>query len=205
MNDIDKLAEYFMKFPGIGQRQAKRFVYFLLRKNSGFRQELSENINKLAQNIGQCKRCFRFFPQNGSDQCVLCRDIARDQSKLLILEKDSDFETLHSAGVYDGLYFILGGLMPISTKNRVSYLRIDDLMSRIQKEIQEKKLEEVILGLSLSPEGEHTRIFLQNELEKISGGKIKISILGRGLSSGTELEYSDSETLKNAIETRTEQ
>lgn len=202
MNTIEKLAEYFLKFPGIGRRQAKRFVFFLLRKDKRFRKELAEAIQKIDDEINQCTSCFRYFPKNGHEKCDVCIDISRDHGKLLVLEKDTDFENLHGTGLYDGMYFILGGLIPISTKNNKEHIRIKQLLGRIEEELKEKKLKEVIFALSLSTEGEHTRIFLQNEVEKVFGNKLKISTLGRGFSTGTEVEYSDSETLKNALERR---
>jgi len=203
MNDIEKLAEYFIKFPGIGRRQAKRFVYFLLKQDVNFRREISNTILKLGENTEQCGSCFRYFPKNGSSECAICKNIERDASKLLVLEKDSDLETVHSSGIYDGMYFILGGLIPITKKGGQEYIRTQKLISKIVEKIEAGELKEVILGLSVNPDGEHTRILLQNEIERATEGSVSVSILGRGLSTGTELEYSDTETLKNALETRT--
>lgn len=203
MNAIEKLAEYFLKFPGIGRRQAKRFVYFLLSRDPQFRRDLVHAIGHIDEGVRQCKACFRYFPQNGHDICDVCLDISRDQGKLLVLEKDTDFETVHGTGLYDGMYFVLGGLVPINTPDNKQYIRLAQLKKRIGEGIKEKKLKEVILALSLSTEGEHTRIMVESEIQGDFGDAVKISTLGRGFSTGAEVEYSDSETLKNALEKRT--
>ena len=118
----------------------------------------------------------------------------------MIVEKDSDLESIKKSRVYNGKYFILGGLVPIVEKNTKSRVRIEELKEKIKKE---KELQEIILAFSLSPQGDHTDPYVREQLrEIIEKQNIKISSLGRGLSTGTELEYSDNDTLKNALKNR---
>lgn len=201
MNSIDKLAELFESFPGIGKRQARRFVYFLLHKNNSYIDELVSNIKQIKQEISQCKECFRFFPGN-QDICPTCSS-ASSSTELLIVEKDADFENLRSANVYQGKYFILGGFISPNDKKR-SYARVEELMKRIERDVANNQLTELIFGLSISPEAEHTRFRLYTML-KDKFPTLVFSTLGRGLSTGTELEYSDTETLKYALESRIRQ
>jgi len=198
MNSIDKLTELFEKFPGIGKRQAKRFVYFLLRKNSGYTKELTYAILNLKKNVRLCKESFQFFySEKEEDLSPISKNENRDNTKLMIVEKDSDLENIEKMGVYDGKYFILGGSIPILSKNSSDFIREKELL----KIIDQKKsfLKEIILAMSINPQGENTLEYLQKLLEKF---KIKISILGRGLSTGTELEYSDKDTFLSAFENR---
>lgn len=198
MNSIEKLAEIFEKFPGVGKRQAKRFVYFLLRKNSGYSSDLSNAILNLKKNIRLCEESFQFFySETGQTLSPIARDENRDKSKVMIVEKDSDLENIEKMGVYNGKYFVLGGSIPILSKEPEKYIRINELLKLIEK--KKSDLSEIILALSVNPQGENTLDFLQNALEKF---EIKISILGRGLSTGTELEYSDKDTFLNAFENR---
>lgn len=200
MDVIDKLTEVFKEFPGIGERQARRFVYFLMRKNGDYAQNLNKLISELKKEVTQCKECFRFFllrhPMSKSGICDVCSDPNTDSSILLVLEKDSDLESVKKSRVYNGKYFILGGLVPIVEKDTKKFVRTEELKNRIKKD---KNIKEVILAFSLNPSGNHTDHYLRGEL-KDSG--IKISSLGRGLSTGTELEYSDNDTLRNALKNR---
>ena len=210
MDIIDKLAEIFKEFPGIGERQAKRFVYFLMAKNPGYAQNLSELVLELKKEVTQCKECFRFFLLNSKKekQCEICANPNTDSSTLMIVEKDSDLESIRKSGVYHGKYFILGGLVPVVEKNTRSRVRIEELKKRIsQKTVFGEELKEIILAFSISPQGDHTDQYVREQLGKISaeGGPAsgwKISSLGKGLSTGTELEYSDNDTLKNALKNR---
>ena len=205
MNTIEKLTEIFKEFPGIGERQAKRFVYFLMSKDPNYTLDLSNFIKDLKKDIAQCEECFKFFLKNTNQKndsiCEICSDDTIDSSTLMIVEKDSDLESINKSGVYNGKYFILGGLVPIVEKNTNSRIRINGLIEKIKKD--SKVLKEIILAFSLSPQGNHTDFYVRNQLKGIVEPlNIKVSSLGRGLSTGTELEYSDNDTLKNALKNR---
>ncbi|MDQ3244907.1 MAG: toprim domain-containing protein [bacterium] len=219
MDAIDKLTEIFKEFPGIGERQARRFVYFLMTRNGEHNNNFAKLIIELKKEIAQCKECFRFFHflKNGqNDICELCSYENTDTNILMIVEKDSDLESVRKSRAYTGKYFILGGLVPIVEKNTKSKIRIQELKNRIQKmsnlaklattestKNKNKEMLEIIMAFSLSPQGDHTDFYVRNEIKHIcEQNNIKISSLGRGLSTGTELEYSDNDTLKNALKNR---
>ena len=201
MNDIDKLAEYFKEFPGIGPRQAKRFVYFLLRKNPSYVQELSNLIPRIKQSVTICPDCQRYFTKQGQQiTCEVCSSPNRDTSKLMIVARDSDFEAVEKSDSYNGFYFILGGLLPHLEEDAQRFIRVKELKSLIQKR-KENNLEEIIFAMNANPDGDSTTNYLKKILGE-SEEKINISILGRGLSTGSELEYADKETILNALENR---
>jgi recombination protein RecR len=202
MDTIDKLTEIFKEFPGIGERQAKRFVYFLMGRNGEYSGNLSKLILELKKEVAQCKECFRFFLAQGnqSNICDICSSPNLDTSTLLVVEKDSDLESVRKSRTYQGKYFVLGALVPIVEKTTKSRVRIEELKTKIKNS---KELTEVILAFSLSPQGDHTDQYVREQIKEICDqNNIKISSLGRGLSTGTELEYSDNETLKNALKNR---
>jgi recombination protein RecR len=202
MDKIDQLTELFKEFPGIGERQAKRFVYFLMSRNEAYINNLNKNIEELKKNITQCSECYKFFLFKNSSQsiCEICSNPNTEDDKLMVLEKDSDLESIRKSKVYGGKYFVLGGLVPIVEKNTLRNIRTDKLLEKIKRE---KNLKEIILAFSLSPQGDHTDTYIRNQIKNTCEElNIKISSLGRGLSTGTELEYSDNETLKNALKNR---
>jgi recombination protein RecR len=197
---IEKLAKYFKEFPGIGERQAKRFVYFLLHKNVNYVKELGDGINGLRNLIHQCPSCFLFFQGDKDELCEVCKNPKTDKTSLLIIEKDADYENIKRSKNYAGMYFILGGLVPIVTKETLNFIRIKELINTIEIRAKKDHLKEIIIALSLNPQGENTDMYLREKISPLQDKyKIKIVSLGRGLSTGTELEYSDSETIKNAL------
>lgn len=195
MNTIFKLTELITKFPGIGPRQAKRIVYFLLRQNQSFLEELSKTLLKLKAEVNICTSCYRYFtPTNKIKICSVCSS-SRDTNILMIVEKDVDFENIERAGIYNGLYFILGGTISLLDKTPEKKIRVNEL----KKNIEGSKYKEIIFALSATPSGEETGNYIINTLKP----KEKVVWLGRGLSTGSELEYSDTETIKNAFNNRT--
>lgn len=203
MDQIQILAEKFKEFPGIGERQAKRFVYFLLHKNPSFVKSLGDEILKIKNSITQCPSCYIFFQKGNDVLCEVCKNEKTDHSSLLVVEKDADYLNIRKSKIYNGMYFVLGALVPIADKQTLSFVRTKELIKIIEKRIEEDNLKEIIIALALSPQGEHTDMYIREIISKINGAEnIKVSSLGRGLSTGSELEYSDSDTIKNAIKNR---
>ena len=203
MDPINKLTEYFKEFPGIGERQAKRFVYFLLHKNPVYVKELGDKVLDLKNTIHQCPSCFLFFQSKQDELCETCSSIKTDKTSLLIVEKDADYENIKRSRNYNGMYFILGGLVPIVTKDTPTFVRTKELIKKIENQAKQNGLKEIIIALSLNPQGEHTDMYLREILTPAKNKyNLNIVSLGRGLSTGTELEYSDSETIKNALQNR---
>ena len=196
MDLIYKLTKLFRTFPGIGERQAKRFVYFLLEQDENKIKELTAAIIELKNDVKQCPSCFR-FAQFRNDICDLCFD--RKNSKILIvLEKDNDLEVFRKTN-FDSKFFVLGGNIPVLEKEIPKNIKTTELLERVKKE----QPEEVVLAFSLTPDGEHTENYVKKLLTQTAKEKnIKVSTLGRGLSTGIELEYSDSDTLTNALQNR---
>lgn len=202
MDNTQKLIELFKEFPGIGPRQAKRFVYFLLNKNPSYANDISNLIKEVRSTVHSCDTCFRFFPNNTNATCSTCRDNTRDTKSLMIISHDVDFENIEKTRFYNGYYFILGGTVPILEKNPEKRIRQKELLETLENKIK-NGLKEIIIALSYNPEGENTLSYIAQLLKPITDKSgIKISTLGRGLSTGTELEYSDSETIKNALKNR---
>lgn len=204
MNSINKLIEAYSKFPGIGPRQAKRFVYFLLTRNGEFLEEMSRLLLELKKEVVKCEFCMRFFTNTLQNKiCDICRNPNRDNQMLMIVEKDADFENIEKSKIYNGKYFILGGKVPILEKKPEQKIRAKELVNIILQSIKDNNLKEIILALPINPDGENTQLYVKKLISPIAEKySIKISMLGRGLSTGIELEYPDTDTLKNAFKNR---
>ena len=204
MDQIQKLAGLFAEFPGIGSRQSKRFVYFLHKQNKSYIKELVRLIESLEGSVLECERCHRFFMKKhptAGERCSICTDSGRDRTILMVVEKDSDLEAIERSSTYQGTYFVLGGILPMLEKNPTAKIRVNELSTLIGVEFSE--LKEVIIACAVTPESEHTADYVRTEITKLcEQNYIKITELGRGLSTGTELEYSDAETLRSALEGR---
>lgn len=204
MNSFEKLVKIFEEFPGIGPRQARRFVYFLLSKKEDYLEQIGGALREIKKEIGRCEKCFRYFSKQKNDTrlCSICTDSGRDQSILMLVSKDADLLAIERSGFFKGYFFVLGGLVPVLEKNPEQRIRANDLL-RIIKERAKENLKEIIFAFSATNEGENTALFLENYLkEEISKNNIKITHLGRGLSTGSELEYADKDTIKAALENK---
>lgn len=196
MNHIDELSELFRQFPGIGPRQAKRFVFFLLRKNRAYTEKLVQEIQNLKSLTKRCPQCNRFFSSN-TQLCDICSDSKRTSALLMIVAKDTDLETIEKTDTYDGLYFVLGTTIAVMDRDADKHIDVQSLISLINT----KKPEEVILSLPVNPEGDHTGNLVKNLILKHKP-ELKVTALGRGISTGVEIEYVDTETIKNALKNR---
>ena len=204
MINFDKLVAYFEKFPGVGARQAKRFAFHVLTMKPEQVSEFSHLISSLSTSVTECALCRRFFSANagGSKICSICNDVNRDDHKLLIVASDNDIQAIERSGVYNGLYFVLGGTVPLMSKDTDQKLRSGAFKALVTEKTKDNELE-VILGFAVNPDGENTGRYVESILSEFTNsGKVRISHLGRGLSTGSELEYADSETIKSALRNR---
>lgn len=204
MTSIDELTRHFERFPGIGPRQARRFVYHLLGEDPSALRSLADAIGSIKNKVSECAHCFRFFARdNGQTLCSICADPARSRELLMVVERDSDIAPVEHSGTYDGYYFVLGGTVPLLDPEETIRLRGGALRGILDLRAREG-LKEIILAFSINPDGENTERYVANLLkDDIEKYRLKISTLGRGLSTGSELEYADPETIKNALKNRT--
>lgn len=203
MTSLEKLIKQFEHFPGIGSRQARRFAFHILSLGKDDADELAELIRAVRTNVSVCLSCARFYSKNGSgNTCSICADGARDRSKLAIVERDTDVEAIERSGTFDGLYFVLGGTVPLLDSQDTKKLRGGQLKALIEERSKEG-LKEIILAFSVNPDGENTARYVEMLLKDvIAASGTTVTHLGRGLSTGSELEYADPETIKNALKNR---
>lgn len=200
MDAIEKLIALFERFPGIGPRQAQRFVQFLLRSSPSLRRELMEAVKELSGSVHQCSSCMRYSTSE-KGLCTICEDSQRDVSLLAIVPSDADLMALERSGTYKGRYFVLGGTISLASE-KASRLREKELLESIATRAK-SGLKEIILAFPANPEGDYTAHHVRDSLVQYSKEHaFKTTMLGRGLSTGSELEYADPDTLRSALENR---
>lgn len=198
-DQIEELSAALARFPGVGPRQARRFAYYLLATTQAERAKLAALVESIADNVRQCRECYRFAATDNDGRCNYCADTSRDDALLMIVEKDQDLLAVERAGTYRGRYFVLGGVLTLSGKGAI---REKELGKAVGMRLA-AGLKEIVLALSATSEGEHTADRVR-ELILPYRDRVQVSTLGRGLSTGSELEYADAATLAGALQNRKE-
>ena len=201
MTPFEKLEKMFTKFPGIGRRQAKRFAYFFVQSNPDFISDLQENILETRKTVKLCPVSFQYFTTNDPNVATapIVRDETRDNSLLLIVEKDQDIEAFEKSGTYHGQYFVLGNLGNLLDKEIDDQFRIKALEKLINQ--KGSSLSEIIFALPANPDADRITETLKQKIQSFAQQfNFELSQRGRGFSTGAEVEYADSETLSSALE-----
>ena len=189
---LEKAVSELSKLPGIGRKTALRLALHLLRKDPEEAISLGESIIDLRKNINYCKRCHNI---SSEEICPICNDPRRNSSIVCVVENVKDVITIESTHQHRGLYHVLGGLISPLDGISPSELEIESLVERAKEE----NLEEIILALSPTIEGDTTNFYIYRKLSKLP---LKITMLARGLSVGNELEFTDELTLGKSIQNR---
>ena len=191
------LVKLLQKLPGVGPRQASRFVIALLEKPDVDLIDLGQAILSLKKDISFCQTCFNI---SDNHLCSVCSSPKRDQTKILVVEKVTDLDSIEKTGLYTGLYHVLGGAInPLEGLN-YDTLRFKELLARTNQLASKSGKVELIIATNPNTAGEATALYLRDLFK--DRNDIALTRLGRGLSSGSHLEYIDELTLKHALEYR---
>lgn len=196
MNFSSKLLENavneFSKLPGVGQKTALRLVLHLLNQPDQIVSDFSNSLTKLKSGIRFCSNC-----NNISDHsiCEICAGVKRDKTLICVVEDTRDVMAIENTNQYQGVYHVLGGLISPMDGVGPSDLHIEKLIDRVKT----GEIQEVILALSATMEGDTTIFYLYKKLKEF---QVPISTIARGIAFGGELEYVDEITLGRSIVTR---
>ncbi len=186
---IKELIKSFTILPGIGNKSAARFVYYLLEHNKDAGLMLAKNLQKTIENIKNCANCRTLTEKN---LCSICNNSKRDNKKICIVETPNDIVNIENSGAYNGKYFVLGGyLSPIDNIGEQE-LGINTLIELVKN----NNIKELILAVRATIEGDITSNYIESIFKKNS---VKITHLARGIPVGGELEYTDINTIARAI------
>lgn len=183
------------KLPGVGRRTALRLAIHILRMEPDSVHDMTHSINRFRDEIRYCAQC-----NNLSDEeiCPICADRERDHTTICVVEQVADVLSIENTHQYRGLYHVLGGVISPMQGIAPSDLKIDLLCERIAR----GGVQEVILAISTSVEGETTLFYLMNRLRQFPG--LRITSIARGIGFGDELEYVDELTITHALRNRRE-
>jgi len=189
---VENLINEFRKLPAIGPKSARRIVFYLLSRPKADIDHLVESLLEMKDKVGFCRQCHNLSQE---DICDICRDQARDRSKICVVQSPSDVAMIESTGEYRGLYHVLGALLSPIEDIGPEHIKLPSLLKRID----EGDIKEVILALNPTVEGESTAMYIK----KIMGDRaINVTRLASGLPVGGDLEYTDELTLGRAIANR---
>ncbi|HEX4662209.1 MAG TPA: recombination mediator RecR [Candidatus Saccharimonadales bacterium] len=191
-----KLIDEFGNLPGVGPRTAERYAYHLLRQDSLATQRLAHTMQELHSHVKQCPKTFALIDAS-QDVSPLYTDAARSKQLVAVVEEPLDIVALERTGQFQGTYHVLGGVISPIDGVGPEQLHIPELLTRLKDD----KVEELILAMNASVEGESTALFLQRHIQD-AGIEVKISRLARGIPVGIDLEYADQITLTHALEGR---
>tara|TARA_Y100000590_G_C15727225_1_gene1015677 strand:+ start:247 stop:843 length:597 start_codon:yes stop_codon:yes gene_type:complete len=191
-SEIDKLINSISKLPGLGRRSAQRIALELLKHKDRFLIPLMSSLQEAGNKIINCEICGNIDTIN---PCSICQDKKRDRTKICVLENISDLWTFERTGFYRGLYHVLGGVLSAIDGIGIEALSIDHLVKRLQKE----KINEVILALSATTQGQTTSYVIAEKIEKF---QVDITRLAQGVPIGGEVHYLDENTLNTAFQAR---
>lgn len=190
---LEKAVQEFSKLPGIGRKTALRLVLHQLRQDAEDVQAFVEAIAKMKLEVHYCQRCHNI---SDSDICPICADPRRDASTICVVENIQDVLAVENTQQFHGLYHVLGGVISPMDGIGPADLEIESLVKRVEQE----KIQEVILALSSTMEGDTTNFYIYRKLAPYD---VKLSIIARGIPVGDELEYADEVTLGRSIMNRT--
>ena len=194
---VARLIEAFSRLPGIGPKTAQRLTYHLLRAPDAEARILAAALVDVRDKVVFCDRCF-----NISDQplCPICRDPARDTTRLCVVEEPLDVLALERTSEFKGLYHVLHGAISPIDGIGPDRLKVRELLARADEAKRAgAPLVEVILATNPTLEGEATAMYLAERLEESVG---VVSRIARGLPVGGDLEYADEVTLIRALQGR---
>ena len=191
---LERAVQEFSKLPGVGRKTALRLVLHLLRQDAGDVALLTDAVTRMMQEVKRCHVCHNI---SDSETCPICADPRRDRSIVCVVENIQDVMAIENTQQYHGLYHVLGGIISPMDGIGPSDIEIDSLVSRVG----EGDVQEVILALSPTMEGDTTNFYIFRKLAPFAD--VKITMIARGVSVGNELEYTDEVTLGRSILNRT--
>jgi recombination protein RecR len=190
---VENLVAQLTRLPGVGTRTAHRLAFHLLRVPKDEAQALAAAIEEVKERVRFCSECGNLTEE---ERCDICRDERRDRALVCVVEQPADLISVERTHEYRGLYHVLGGALSPIDGVEPGHLRIDELMSRVER----NGIQEVVLATNPNMTGEATAAYLADRLR----GRVRVTRLASGLPVGGDLEYADEVTLGRALTGRRE-
>lgn len=186
---LQKAVTEISRLPGIGSKTALRLALHLLKQDVVEVDTLADSIKELRHHIGYCKVCHNI---SDTDICEICGNSTRDKATICVVENVRDVMAIEGTLQYKGVYHVLGGVISPMDGIGPADLEIESLVERVKQ----GDIDEVILALSPTMEGDTTNFFIYRKLQDTG---VKISVIARGVAQNDELQYTDEVTLGRAL------
>ena len=190
---LNNAVEEIATLPGVGKRSALRYALHLLGTSDSDFAAFIGALTNLKQNSHYCSRCHCI---SDTPVCTICSSAKRDQKTVCVVENIQEIMAIENTGQYTGVYHVLGGVISPLDGIGINDLTIASLVSRVEAE----GIEEVILALPTTMEGDTTSIYIDRQLKQFAG--LKVTTIARGIAIGDNLEYADEITLGRSIVNR---
>ena len=191
LNVVDTLVKNLSKLPGIGEKTAQRLAFYIMKMERNEALSLASAIVDVKEKVVHCSKCFNLTEE---DPCGICSDPKRDTSIICVVESPADVSAVEKAGIYRGVYHVLGGVLSPLDNVGPDDIHVHELYERLSDEIKE-----VIIATNPTVEGEATSIYLADILTEKG---IRVTRIARGLPIGSDLELADKVTLARSFEGR---
>jgi len=191
---LAKIIECFQKFPSIGPKSAQRMAFHLLKMDKAEVEDFAKALVDAKENIHYCDVCFNI---SSNSPCEICSDTTRLKNTICVVQDAKDLIAIEKTKEYKGQYHVLQGVLSPMDGIGIEDIRIKELLVRASDE----NIEEIIIALSPSVEGEATSLYITKLLKPFN---LKITRIAFGIPVGTDLEYADEITLAKALEARVE-
>ena len=191
---LEDAVSELSKLPGIGRRTALRLAMHILRMDPQEVAQMTAAIDRFRGEIKYCNRCNNL---SDTDLCPICADAGRDRKTVCVVEQVGDVLSIENTGQYNGLYHVLGGVISPMQGIAPSDLKLDLLLDNVAR----GEIEEVIIAVSATVEGETTQFYIMRRLDRFPG--LKVTSIDRGIGFGDEIEYDDDLTIAHALHYRT--
>lgn len=201
---LEKAVTEINRLPGIGSKTALRLALHLLRQDEERVEALAESLVEMRRGVHYCQVCYNICDD---ERCEICSNPSRDASLVCVVENVQDVMAIENTMQYRGLYHVLGGVISPMDGIGPSDLQIESLVERVRQ----GGVEEVILALSPTMEGDTTNYYIYRKLEEIGVNqvpsasdrreerKVKVTVIARGIAQNDELQYTDEVTLGRAL------
>jgi recombination protein RecR len=189
---LDDLIEELSRLPGIGRKTATRLAFHLLKVQDHHAENLANAILQMKKKVHLCPICFNLTEH---ETCNICSDVNRNKDQICVVEDSESLMMIEKTNQFDGVYHVLGGVISPLDGIGAEDLNIKSLLARLES------VNEIILALNPSTEGEATTIYLARLIKPLH---IKVTRLARGIPLGGHLEFVDELTLTKALQARDE-
>lgn len=191
---LETLITALKRFPGVGEKTATRYAFYILNERKQEIQGLIEAIRDVKRKLDLCSTCYNLTDR---DPCAICSDRKREKSRILVVETPLDVIAVENSRIFHGTYHVLHGVLSPLDAIGPEDIRLAELINRAQS----GRIKEIILALNPTVEGESTATYIRDQLQDV---RVKVSRIAFGIPIGGALEYADPLSLSMALDNRKE-